>query len=222
MNTAVELIMTADGSHTAIDQTFNVPYHSRLGAVQESQRVFIELGLLATFDQFPGEELHIFEMGFGTGLNALLTVREAEARHRQVRYTAIDAYPLSTEAGCQLNYDTLLGTTCLGSLHQSPWNKPVRISPFLSLTKLADRLQNYDTNERFHLIYYDAFAPAAQPELWETPVFQKLAQFLRPGGVLTTYCSKSSVQRNLRSAGLTVEKHPGPARKREILRAVKQ
>lgn len=221
MNAAVELMLTADGSHTAVNQTLGTAYHSVHGAIQESERVFIELGLLAAFDRFPNQEWHVFEMGFGTGLNALLTLRQAEANQRRVHYTAVEAYPMPLEAAQQLNYDSLLGTNSLTAMHQAPWNQLVPISSFFSLTKMAGDLADFDTDERFHLIYYDAFAPAAQPELWEAPVFEKLAQLLYSGGILTTYCSKGYVQRNLRAAGLVVEKHPGPARKREVLRAVK-
>lgn len=221
MNAAVELIVTADGSHTAVNQTLGTAYHSVHGAVQESQRIFIELGLQAAFQRFPNQDVHLFEMGFGTGLNALLTIREAEAQQRRVYYTAIEAYPILDEEASQLNYDSLLCTNYLNAIHRSPWNEPVLVSPYLTLTKVTGRLQDFTTNERFHLMYYDAFAPAAQPELWDIAVFEKMAQLLRPEGMLTTYCSKGYVQRNLRAAGLTVEKHTGPAHKREVLRAVK-
>ena len=215
------LMLTADGSHTVVNQALDKPYHSIHGAYQESQRVYIELGLLAAFELFANQPLRVFEMGFGTGLNALLTAREAQARQRQVAYTAIDAYPLSEADARQLNYDALLGTVYLPALHESTWNEPVAVNPYFNLTKLESRLQDLQTADRFHLIYYDAFAPTAQPELWEPDIFRQLAGLLMPGGLLTTYCSRSYVQRNMRAAGLTVEKHPGPAHKRDILRAVK-
>ncbi|GAB4055145.1 tRNA (5-methylaminomethyl-2-thiouridine)(34)-methyltransferase MnmC2 [Spirosoma litoris] len=221
MKADVRLIVTADGSHTAINQALDKTYHSIHGAYQESQRVYIELGLLEAFEKFPGEELHIFEMGFGTGLNALLTAHEANISQRRVHYTAIEAYPMSTEDAQQLNFDTLLATDYLTRLHESPWNESVEISPYFTLTKIENRLQDWQTPERFHLIYYDAFAPSAQPELWEPEIFAQLAHLLLPNGMLTTYCSKSYVQRNMREAGLIVEKHPGPPHKRDILRAVK-
>lgn len=221
MKADVRLMVTADGSHTAINQTLDKTYHSIHGAYQESQRVYIELGLLEAFEKFPGEELHIFEMGFGTGLNALLTAHEANIRQRRVHYTAIEAYPMSTEDAQHLNFDALLATDYLTRLHESPWNESVEISPYFTLTKIENRLQDWQTPERFHLIYYDAFAPSAQPELWEPEIFAQLAHLLLPNGMLTTYCSKSYVQRNMREAGLIVEKHPGPPHKRDILRAVK-
>ena len=220
MKADVRLILTRDGSHTAINQPFGIPYHSIYGAIQESQRVFIELGLLTALKRFPNQPLHVFEMGFGTGLNALLTAREAEVRQRSVHYTAVEAYPMPSDDARQLNFDHLLGTSYLPKLHKSPWNEPVVIHPFFVLTKREGKLQHLQSNDRFQLIYYDAFAPSAQPELWEPDVFAQLAEFLLPGGILTTYCSKGYVQRNLRAAGLTVKKYPGPPHKREVLRAV--
>ncbi len=221
MKADIRLLVTADGSHTAINEELDKPYHSIHGAYQESQRVYIELGLLDAFDKFAEPELYIFEMGFGTGLNALLTAREAQTHQRRVVYYAIDAYPMAVNDTCQLNYDTLLGTSYLSKLHESPWNEPIAINPYFTLIKHEGRLQDFHTSDRFHIIYYDAFAPTAQPELWETEIFRQMAHLLLPGGMLTTYCSKSYVQRNMRTAGLTVEKHPGPHGKRDILRAVK-
>jgi tRNA U34 5-methylaminomethyl-2-thiouridine-forming methyltransferase MnmC len=221
MKSTVRVVPTADGSSTVFNETLGKPYHSIHGAIQESQRVYIEVGLLAALEKFPDQTLQVFEMGFGTGLNALLTNAEAERQQRRINYVAIDAYPLPLLEAEQLNYDQLLGTTILPVLHQSPWGEPVTVNPYMKLTKLAGQLQSLVLPAQFHLIYYDAFAPSSQPELWESAIFEQLASSLLPGGMLTTYCSKSYVQRNMRSAGLTVEKHPGPFGKRNILRAVK-
>lgn len=221
MKADVRLLVTADGSHTAVNQVLDKTYHSIHGAYQESQRVYIELGLEAALEKFPDAVLHVVEMGFGTGLNALLTAREAIRLQRRVVYTAIEAYPLALTDAAQLNFDALLGTHLLTQLHEAPWEQTVAIHPFFSLHKVEGRIEDFRSAELFHLIYYDAFAPTAQPELWETNIFTQLAQLLLPEGILTTYCSKSSVQRNLRAAGLTVEKHPGPPHKRDILRVIK-
>lgn len=221
MKSTVRVVPTADGSHTVFNEALGKAYHSIHGAVQESQRVYIEVGLLAAFNKFPDQELQIFEMGFGTGLNALLTAHEAERHQRRVNYVAIDAYPLPLPEARQLNYDDILGTNYLPVLHESPWEQPVEISPYMSLTKRTGQLQTLQIPDQFHLIYYDAFAPSAQPELWEPGIFEQLAALLLPTGMLTTYCAKSYVQRNMRAAGLTVEKHAGPRWKRDILRAVK-
>ncbi|SOD89517.1 tRNA (5-methylaminomethyl-2-thiouridine)(34)-methyltransferase MnmD [Spirosoma fluviale] len=221
MKADIRLMITADGSHTAVNQVFGKPYHSIHGAYQESQRVYIELGLLAAFNKFPETDLHVFEMGFGTGLNALLTAREAQIHQRRVVYSAIDAYPMAIDDARQLNYDAFFGTSYLSKLHESPWNERVAVDTYFTLTKHEGNVQELDTTERFHVIYFDAFAPTAQPELWEPEVFEKMARLLLPGGMLTTYCSRSYVQRNMRSAGLTVEKHSGPLHKRDVIRAVK-
>ncbi|GAB3892098.1 tRNA (5-methylaminomethyl-2-thiouridine)(34)-methyltransferase MnmC2 [Spirosoma agri] len=221
MKADVQLLITADGSHTAVNQVLNKTYHSIHGAYQESQRVYIELGLFSAFDAFPDGPIHVFEMGFGTGLNALLTAREAERQQRQIFYTTIDAYPMPPEATSQLNYDQFFGTSYLTALHESRWNEPVEVNPYFRLTKIESELQALQIDERFQLIYYDAFAPTAQPELWETEIFQQLADLLLPGGLLTTYCSRSYVQRNMRAAGFTVTKHSGPLHKRDILKAEK-
>ena len=221
MKADIRLMTTADGSHTAVNQVLNKTYHSIHGAYQESQRVYIELGLLAAFEKFPDQELYVFEMGFGTGLNALLTAREAQLQQRRIIYTAIDAYPLSPTDAQQLNYDELFTTSYLPKLHESVWSVPVVLNEYCTLIKLEGRLQDLQIASRFHLIYYDAFAPTAQPELWEPEIFRRMADSLLPSGIMTTYCSKSYVQRNMRAAGLTVEKHPGPPHKREILRAIR-
>ena len=221
MKADVRLVVTADGSHTAVNQVLNKTYHSVHGALQESQRVYIELGLRNALEKFPNETLRVFEMGFGTGLNALLTAREANTLHRLIAYTTIDAYPMSVADASQLNYDALFDTYYLPILHESVWNEPVVINNYFTLIKLEGRLQDLQLTSLFHLIYYDAFAPTAQPELWEPDVFRQIASLLEPGGILTTYCSRSYVQRNMRAAGLIVEKHPGPLHKRDILRAIK-
>jgi tRNA U34 5-methylaminomethyl-2-thiouridine-forming methyltransferase MnmC len=221
MNADIRLLITADGSHTVISKEFDKPYHSIHGAYQESQRVYIELGLLATFAKFHEEELRVFEMGFGTGLNTLLTAHEAAKHQKRVNYTSIDGYPMVAEDTCLLNFDEQLGTSLLPPIHESPWNKPVLITPYFTLTKIECLLQEWQTTDRFHLIYYDAFAPTAQPELWEPAIFVQLAALLVPGGMLTTYCSRSYVQRNMRAAGLAVEKHSGPMHKRDVIRAIK-
>lgn len=221
MKADIRLLITADGSHTAVNKELDKPYHSIHGAYQESQRVYIELGLLATFAKFPDDEIRVFEMGFGTGLNGLLTAREAARHQKQVNYITIDGYPMATEDTRLLNFDEQLGTTLLPAIHESPWNEPVLIAPYFTLTKIECLLQEWQTTDRFHLIYYDAFAPTAQPELWEPEIFVQLAALLLPGGILTTYCSRSYVQRNMRAAGLTVEKHSGPLHKRDVIRAIK-
>ncbi|GAB3911630.1 tRNA (5-methylaminomethyl-2-thiouridine)(34)-methyltransferase MnmD [Larkinella knui] len=215
----MRIVLTSDGSSSVYNSEFDQHYHSIFGALQESQRVYIELGLQSAFERFT--QVNAFEMGFGTGLNALLTVLEAEKSQRTVTYTAVETRPLLPEEANQLNFDELLESKYLKSLHQAPWNRPVAITPFFQVLKYEGRLQDFRTEERFNLVYYDAFAPEAQPELWTQAIFEQVAAMMQPGGLLTTYCSKSYVKRNLRAAGFLVEKHRGPAHKRDVLRAVR-
>jgi tRNA U34 5-methylaminomethyl-2-thiouridine-forming methyltransferase MnmC len=218
MNTQV--VLTADGSHSILNTASGQHYHSIFGAIQESERVFIELGLTYALSAFEGP-IRVFEMGFGTGLNALMTTREAMRLHRPIEYVAVEAYPIPPTEGKSLNYDGQLTTFWLDDLHDAPWNVPTPITPWFTLTKYQTRLQDLSNIGPFHVVYYDAFAPEGQPELWTTEVFEQIGAMLPSGGILTTYCSKSAVQRNLRDAGFFVEKHTGPARKREVIRAVK-
>ncbi|MEI6950649.1 tRNA (5-methylaminomethyl-2-thiouridine)(34)-methyltransferase MnmD [Paraflavisolibacter sp. H34] len=215
-----EIIYTADGSHTVAIPEMEVTYHSHNGALQESLHVFIDAGLREAFRLFEGP-IKVFEMGFGTGLNALLTALEAEKEGRQVAYTSLELYPLSEEETKGLNYGQLLpgSEPLLQQLHRSPWGEEVRITDQLCLTKVQTSLFDFATAGQFHVIYYDAFAPRAQPELWTEDIFKKLRHLLVPEGLLVTYCSKSVVRRAMMAAGFTVKKVPGPRGKREMVRA---
>lgn len=221
----IQFFLTADGSHTLFNETLNAYYHSIHGALEESQHIFINLGLREAINGYLSNRnidvLTVFEMGFGTGLNALLTWREAEKMQVPIYYVAVEAYPITEEEGLQLNYDTLFQTDQLSTLHHVSWGEPSRLSPYFTIEKQLSTLQDFATPTRFDAIYYDAFAPSAQPELWTQEIFEKLATWLKTGGNLTTYCSKGYVKRNLKAAGFTVQKHPGPGYKREVLRAIR-
>ncbi len=213
------LIFTGDGSHSVVEEDTGITYHSRHGAIQESRHVFIEAGLHAAQSTFPADTLSVFEMGFGTGLNAFLTAIEALGR-QPVRYVALDAYPLELGTIILLNYPEQLGHEDLfNAIQLAPWNALAPIHNAFSLQKQAAGLLDYACGQRFHLIYFDAFAPEAQPELWTEAVFKKLGACMYPGGLLVTYCSKAAVRRALEAAGWQVEKLPGPAGKREMARA---
>ena len=220
-STPSRLVMTGDGSHTLFDARFDQHYHSIHGSLQESYRIFIELGLdplLHTVD-----EIRVFEMGLGTGLNALLTWQWAEAHRQPVYYVSIEAYPIAGSEAEQLNYEALVGHSGLARIHQAAWGTPVQLSPYYTLLKYQTLLQDFSAGGTlFDVIYYDAFAPRTQPQLWTADLFAHVADFTRMGGYLVTYCAKGTVQRALRSAGFRVEKLRGPLAKRHVLRGVRE
>ena len=217
-----ELIITKDGSHTILLPHLNVTYHSNNGAIQESNHVYIQAGLdfVAEIKQTP---IRIFEMGFGTGLNALLTCLWVEEHSIPVQYTAIELNPLTTEEGLALNYPSLLDDIHQYShkIQAAEWEVEHSISSYFQLTKQQISLLDYEPSTKFNLIYFDAFDPNTQPALWTTDVFIKLFNMLGDNGVLVTYSSKSDVRRSMVAAGFTVEKLQGPPGKREMVRAVK-
>src|SRR5690606_17906211 len=219
-------IQTGDGSPTISIPEMGVTYHSIHGSVQESKHVFIASGLIPAISKRPAGELRIMEMGFGTGLNALLTLSAAsDFQGVKIDYTAIDLYPLEKELFRQLNYPSILGQPELQEtfdrMHDSSWNDEIEISKNFKLRKLNSSIATVDLDRKFHLVYYDALAPAAQPELWTREIFEKLRNYMDPGGILVTYCSKGDVRRAFLAAGFKVEKLPGPPGKREMLRAIK-
>lgn len=216
-----ELRATGDGSHTLYVEALDEHYHSIHGAVQESMHVFIEHGLKA----IEAEKLHLFEMGMGTGLNLLLTAMHQDGK--RINYTTVEAYPLTLEEAEALNYTEQLPNVeteqLLKGIHLTEWGVPFILKPDLTVKKLTSDLQDLQTEgmEPVDLIYYDAFAPSAQPELWTEAIFQKLYDMMREGGMLVTYCAKGEVKRNMKAAGFLVEALPGPPGKREMTRATK-
>lgn len=217
--------ITKDGSHSIAIPEMNVTYHSIHGAIQESQHVFIKSGLLDSriFDYIGVHS--ILEIGFGTGLNALLTLLEADKHNNRIYYTALEPYPLDESITRELNYCIQLNRPEYQSrferMHETGWEEMSEISQFFRLTKRKTTLAQYSADEQYSIIYFDAFAPAAQPELWTEAAFEKLYNLLIPGGWLVTYCSKSIVRKAMQAAGFRIEKIPGPPGKREIVRAIK-
>ncbi len=217
------LIITKDGSHTIELAAPFITYHSINGAIQESQHVFIDAGLKPLSGT--KETICVFEMGFGTGLNALLTLVQAELHQQKIYYETIEAFPLEEDIITQLNYCEQLQQPDLKNifiqLHAAAWEKEIPITAFFVLRKTRTSLINHSSSQLFNLIYYDAFAPAVQPELWTPEIFQQLFNMMSPGGILVTYSSKGSVRRAMQAAGFIVEKLTGAAGKREMIRAVK-
>lgn len=217
------VMQTADGSPTITIPAMGVSYHSRYGAVQESMHVFIAAG----YQQFTGKPagINMLEMGFGTGLNALLTLGQAVATGKPTYYHALELYPLQSEEYADLGYAGLAGTGAPGidlqDLHKAAWETDVPVTPHFTLHKSRVSVLGFSPLRQYDLVYYDAFAPGAQPELWTVDVFSRLFTMMAGGGRLVTYCSKGDVRRAMLAAGFIVEKLPGPKGKREMLRAIK-
>jgi tRNA U34 5-methylaminomethyl-2-thiouridine-forming methyltransferase MnmC len=216
-----EIRLTADGSHTVALPDAGITYHSHHGAVGESRHVFIEAGLQPLFQSVTAP-IHVLELGFGTGLNALLTLQEARQQQQAVLYTAIELFPLSPEEMVQLNYGQLLqDQPGFLAIHQANWEEAIALDPYFTLKKHQSSLLTLEGVNDVTCIYFDAFSPTYQPELWTETVFQQLYNLLLPGGILVTYCSKSVVRKAMATTGFRVEKIPGPWGKREMVRARK-
>jgi len=215
-----EIIVTEDGSHTIFVPELSEHFHSIHGAVQESQFIFINSGLRYTLLS----PVRIFEVGFGTGLNAFLTAIEASEANIEIFYTSIEKYPLPAETTGRLNYSGLFPDAedgLFSGIHACEWNTPVKLSDTFTLVKIEGDLTKSVPEGPFDLIYFDAFGPDKQPEMWTDEVFEMIAAVTESGGVFVTYSAKGSVQRSLTRAGFNVTLLPGPPGKRQIIRAVK-
>lgn len=218
----IEIILTEDGSHTIKNHTLNETYHSVHGALNESLHVFIKNGLEFILARTPAG-IAVLEVGFGTGLNAWLTAKHVAGTRVNLHYLALELHPLREAIWSQLNYATTNDDRALfNKLHRVAWNEPVPVTPEFLIHKIAKSVDDLElTQSCIDLIYYDAFAPQKQPELWTNAILAKVAGWLKPGGVFVTYCAKGQVKRDLKAAGLTVETLPGPPGKREMIRAIK-
>lgn len=222
---ATQIITTADGSHSLLNTQLNETYHSRHGAMRESLHVFIRQGLDYFMSKQDLKEVHILEVGFGTGLNALLALQSVLEKDYKIIYTSLEAYPINEEIWKQLNYteSSLAMKDFFNKLHEVPWNQTHPIHTRFLLRKENVMLQDADLkSDHFDLIFFDAFAPSKQPEMWEAPVIRKIALSMKTKGVFVTYCAKGQLKRDLRDAGLAVETLPGPPGKREMVRGTKQ
>jgi len=224
----IELYTTTDGSHTLYLAELDETYHSRNGAIEESLYVFIDKGLKAFVEQNSEiNTVHIFEVGFGTGLNAILTFIAAQKLNINIVYHAIEAFPLPLQIIEQLNYiDGMMEheKIIFNQMHAEEWNVPIVINENFTLVKYHEMLENFVgefLQNNIHVIYMDAFAPNKQTELWEIAIFEKLYLLLSYNGILVTYTSKGDVKRAMQQVGLTVEKLDGPPKKRHMLRGEK-
>jgi tRNA U34 5-methylaminomethyl-2-thiouridine-forming methyltransferase MnmC len=216
-----KIIITKDGSHSMLVPELDEQYHSIHGAVQEAKHVFLKMGLGDYLHQ-TGGPINVFELGFGTGLNAFLSAQWASINQQIINYTSIEKYPLSKGEFQQLNYGDFVGEKKLyQKINTSKWNEFIQISKCFKLRKLELDLIEDQTPSGFDLIFFDAFAPNKQPQLWEVSIFEKMHSILNPKGFLVTYCCQGQARRNMISAGFSVQKVPGPPGKREMLKATK-
>lgn len=223
LNPKIEV--TEDGSNTLVHPKFNAHYHSVFGAVQESNHVFIDSGLKFQQPNLQDNRCRILEVGFGSGLNAFNTLISSEELSLNIDYVAVEQYPISLETVSQLNFPTAFKREDLQStfnkMHDVVWEKPVKISENFTLEKRQQDIFNLKDENDYDLIFYDAFGPGAQPELWTAPIFEILYKSLKEQGVLVTYCAQGAARRAMQSVGFAVQRCPGPPSKRHMLRAVK-
>lgn len=217
-----KIITTNDGSKTIYLPHLDETYHSSHGAIQEAIHVFIKHGI----QDSDKSEMSVFEMGFGTGLNALLVSIEAERSNRKIHYSGIEAYPVSFEVAMQMDYCLLVGKehqSKFEQLHKADWNTVNSLSNLFSFEKIHAKIEDYlPEKEQFDVVFYDAFGPRAQEDMWQPAILQKMHDLLKPNGFLVTYCAKGQVKRDLKSIGFEIEPLPGPPGKREMTRAWKR
>lgn len=216
-----EIITTSDGSKTIHLPDWDESYHSKHGAVQEAYHVFIKNGLRL----FDNRSINILEIGFGTGLNAIITLIEAEKQNLKVNYTGIEAYPVSVEEALEMNYlqslDAVEKLPLFEKMHQFPFAEQFKLSDNFNFEKRNIFFNEIDDINSFDLIYFDAFGFRVQPELWSTEIFKKMFHALKDKGVLVTYAARGVVKRSMQEVGFSVEKLAGPPGKREMMRAFK-
>ena len=218
-----EIIITQDGSTSIYLPELNESYHSKFGAIQEAQHVFIKNGM----DLFQSNDtIHILEIGFGTGLNAFITFLEASKRNQKIDYDGVEAYPVSIADAKQMNYVNELKASefeaIFDKIHSTQWEQEIELTPSFTLTKRKQFFQELTDEEKFHLIYFDAFGFEVQPELWDETIFKIMFDALLPNGILVTYACRTSIKKAMLSVGFSVEKLPGAPGKREMLRAIKK
>ncbi|WP_027124526.1 tRNA (5-methylaminomethyl-2-thiouridine)(34)-methyltransferase MnmD [Gelidibacter mesophilus] len=225
-----KIITTADGSKTIQIEEWNEQYHSIHGAIQEANHVYIKHGLLFCFDLLKFlngkvQEISVLEIGFGTGLNAFLTLLQSEKHPMDVHYVGVEAFPISSKEMEALNYaeelQVLEKIALFEEMHNCTWEKENRLTSHFTLKKQQKLFKEITEKDQFDLIYFDAFGARVQPELWTESIFKIMYDALKSEGVLVTYAAKGSVRRALQSVGFSVERLPGPPGKREMLRARK-
>ncbi len=216
----MQIITTNDGSHTLSSPFLGEHYHSLHGAVSESIHVYIKNGIAAINSK---SEISILEVGFGTGLNAFLSLHHARSNNLNIRYITFETHPLDLDLARKLNYGEIIGNDCSDfiRLHELPWNLVRRIEDLFVLEKIRQSIENIQYQSEFDIVFFDAFGPRYQPELWEKNIFRKIFRSLKFGGILVTFCAKGQVKRDMADIGFRVDAIPGPPGKREMIRAHK-
>lgn len=218
-----QIIITQDGSHTLILPEVNVSYHSLHGAIAESQKIYIDYGLIPVSNH--QSTIKIIELGLGTGLNAALSLVCSIEKNLNIDYTSIEAFPIELELALQLNYPERipLAPTLFMKIHECDFDQQIHIVQHFDFTKIKTSWEQYipTSSHIFDIIFYDAFGPGHQANLWDADALSKANQLLKIGGVLTTFCAQGQFKRNLRYCGFDVESLAGPKGKREVIRATK-
>ncbi len=220
----LSIVTTADGSKTIFNAEVGENYHSKHGALQESQHVFLNAGLRYFLAGTDSTEVSVLEVGLGTGLNFLLSADFCTAKSINLHYTGIEAYPLSPDMINQTGYDAYVSASlwqAFSEKYSDSLNQPVEINSNVTLFTAHTMLMDYESTQQYDVIYFDAFAAIHQPEMWNDAAIQHTVQFLKPGGVFVTYAITGNLKRQLKALGLNVEKAPGAPGKREMLRATK-
>lgn len=215
----LDIVATKDGSSTIYSPRFDAHYHSIHGAVQESEYVFIKQGLEYWRQSQEHQEISILEYGMGTGLNVALTHQYAKRYNFHVLYHTLEAYPISDHISQLIDYK---GLSSLAAIHQANWDQVVVIDDHLTIHKHQVEFEQYTSDQRFDVVYYDAFGPGAQPHLWERPMIEKVVSLIADDGVFVTYCAQGAFRRILIDLGLLVERLQGPPGKRHMVRAQKK
>ena len=211
--------ITADGSATIYLPHLDEHYHSVKGALTESLHIFRNCAFL--YHSPSSQPLRVLEIGFGTGLNAVVTAM-ATTKDRKAHYISLELYPVEAQLIEKLNYGEMVDNDLLMALHQAQWNAPQVISPTFTLEKLQCDFTQCSLPTDIDVVYFDAFAPEKQPEMWDESLFKRIYDAMSNGGILTTYCAKGEIRRRLQRVGFIVERLAGPpGGKREILRATK-
>lgn len=222
----LKIIKTEDGSHSLYVPELKETYHSFHGAVQESRHVFIEAGLAYFSELKTPQEISLLEIGFGTGLNALLAAEWAMKEELIVEMHSLEAFPVDLEIALSLNYTDRIrhenAQSWFERMHRESWGLLQPIHEFFSLNKIHSQVEDYTFDRTFDVVFFDAFAPNKQPELWEMPILKKVYDTLKTQGVFVTYCAKGQLKRDLKSLGFEVETLPGPPGKKEMVRGIKK